>query len=116
LEPTLSRDQVAGAVADAVGDTLAHGPVADAIIRCWLRVEDALRDAGSGRRPSETSTEFVERILSSHGVHPSSLRALAELYREARFSTHALGEDARASARAEWEAVRADLTGLSRAR
>jgi hypothetical protein len=80
-------------------DTLRHGPVSDAIIACWVRVEDAASEAGTRIRPSETSAEFVDRVLGTYGAGPEALRQMAAMYREARFSTHTLDEDSRARAR-----------------
>lgn len=42
--------------------------------------------------------EFTARVLASYAVDKPSLSALAELYREARFSRHVLGEAERQDA------------------
>jgi hypothetical protein len=100
------------ALADAIEAALARlddGPLDDAIVACWLGLEAAAAQAGTHRRPSETSAELTERVLADHQVTPQTLRRLAELYREARFSRHALGADARTDARALFERVRDEL-------
>jgi hypothetical protein len=86
-----------------------QGPVDDAIVACWLGLEDAAARAGTKRAPAETSAEFTERVLAEHQVSPDTLRRLAALYREARFSGHTLGEPDRATARDLFGLVRTEL-------
>ncbi len=110
--PVSDRPPVEWALAGAVDAALARlesGPVDDAIVACWLGLEAAAAKAGTQRLPSQTSAELTERVLAEHRVTPQTLRRLAELYREARFSRHTLGEDARADARALFERVRDEL-------
>lgn len=71
---------------------LAEGRPRNAIVACWLRLEEAVAGAGLPRRPSETSAEFTARVLTGLAVDPDSVHELAHLYRVARFSTHDLGE------------------------
>lgn len=89
--------------------TLDTGEVGDAIVGCWVALERAAAAAGTQRLAAETSTELTERVLAEHQVSPETLRQLAVLYREARYSGHALGEPERATARALFEQVRAEL-------
>jgi hypothetical protein len=89
-------------IADAVDEGLAtieRGPVSEAIIACWVRVEDAAETAGIPLRASETSTEFADRVLASYGVQEPTLRRMSALYREARFSGHTMTEHSRNDAR-----------------
>jgi hypothetical protein len=88
---------------------LADGPVTDAIVACWVGLEQAAAQAGTQRRPAETSAELTERVLADHQVTPDTLRRLAELYREARFSGHPLGATVREDARILFEQVRTEL-------
>jgi hypothetical protein len=48
-------------------------------------------------------------VLTEHSVSPDTLRELAALYREARFSAHPLGEQHRTAARRLFEQVRDEL-------
>lgn len=92
---------VAAAVVDeaaAQRAMLLTGAPRNAIVRCWLRLERDVADAGLNRRPSDTSAEFTERVLANYSVDPAAIRDLAGLYREARFSEHELGEGARHAA------------------
>lgn len=105
-----------GELADAVDEGLAvidHGPVADAIIQCWVRVEDAAARAGFDLRPTETSSEFTDRVLVSYGVGGPVLRRMSALYREARFSGHTMSEQSRDDARACLRRISADLDQAS---
>jgi hypothetical protein len=90
-------DVAASVVEDAESQfaALAEGRPRNAIVACWLRLEEAVASAGLPRRPSETSAEFTTRVLAGLSVDPDSVHELAHLYRVARFSTHDLGEDDR---------------------
>lgn len=106
-----ARAAVVDAVTSSLDDVIGRGDVATAIIRSWLAVEAALHDAGLAARRSDTSTDLVERALGSLGVREKALRSLASLYREARFSTHVLGERHRESARRDLAMIASDLVG-----
>lgn len=90
---------------------VSRGDAADAIIGCWVRLERVAADAGTARRPAETAGDLTARVLAAHQVTPDTLRRLADLYREARFSRHTLGGAQREAARAALEQVRAELRG-----
>ena len=77
---------------DAQLDALAEGSPRNAIVACWLRLEDDVAEAGLPRLVSETSAEFTERVLGSYALDPAPISELAALYREARFSIHELGQ------------------------
>ena len=79
-------------------DALAEGSVRNAIVACWLALEESAAAAGLPRDPAETAAEFTTRVVESYTVDRSAIATLAALYREARFSSHVLGEDARARA------------------
>jgi uncharacterized protein DUF4129 len=81
----------------------------DGIVACWLRLEESVAACGVPPRPAETSTELVTRVLRSLDVDPRSVATLAQLYREARFSDHVLGEDRRDQARAALLTLSEDL-------
>jgi hypothetical protein len=89
-----------------------QGAPRNGIVACWMTFEDAL--TGLGMRPghAETSTELVTRVLHALDLDPRSVGTLAELYREARFSEHPMGEDARDAARAALNRVHDDLRTL----
>ncbi len=93
-------DVAAAIAADATAQraALQTGAPRDAIVACWLRLEASVIAAGIERRPSDTSTELTERVLTGYRVDPVSLATLAGLYREARFSEHEMSEASRVTA------------------
>lgn len=89
-----------------------EGSPQSAIVRCWLRLEEAVAEAGLPRVPSETSSEFTLRVLRNLDVDPRAVATLARLFREARFSEHELGEQERSAARSALQHLYADLAHL----
>jgi hypothetical protein len=101
-------------VLDAVEAALRRineGEPNDAVIACWVLLEQAAARAGTAPGAADTPAELVERVLAEHRVSPGPLGRLADLYRTARYSTHPLGEDARTEAQRSLAQVRAELTG-----
>jgi hypothetical protein len=99
-------------LADAVDTGLARidsGTATDAVIVCWVALEDAAASAGVAREPYETPAEFTVRVLGVGGISEPELIRLGELYREARYSTHGSTEAARTEARAALLRLRDDL-------
>lgn len=84
--------------AEAQRDALRTGEPRNAIVQCWLRLEDDVAAAGLRRNPAHTSVEFTERVLGEYSVDPQAIAELSALYREARFSDHPLDESARSAA------------------
>jgi hypothetical protein len=108
-------DAVAGALsrdARAQLDAVAGGSPRNGIVRCWLRLEEATAGAGLPREPWETAAEFTVRVLRTLDIDPRAIGTLARLYREARFSEHEIGEDARTSARSALHQLHSDLQEL----
>lgn len=65
---------------------------------------------GRELRPSDTAGELLDRAADAGLVSGSPARDLTDLFREARFSRHPMGEDARTAARACLGRVRSELT------
>jgi len=106
-------------LADAVESGLAavdSGTATDAVIACWVALEAAAASAGVARNPSETPAEFTVRVLGVGGISEPELLRLAQLYREARYSTHGSTEQARAEARAALLRLRDDLAAAAERR
>lgn len=80
-----------------------------AVIACWVRLEQAAAAAGTARHPGDSPTDLVGRLLAEQQVDASVLAALAAVYREARYATHAVDDRMRAQARSALEQLRADL-------
>jgi Domain of unknown function (DUF4129) len=97
-------------------ELLAHGTPANAVVAAWVALEDSVRAAGVRDDGSRTSAELVTGVLRTFRVEREPLDRLAALYREARFSTHPIGEEMRAQAVDALGRVRADLARAVRAR
>lgn len=91
-----------------------EGSPREAIIATWLDLERLVAAAGVPRRPSETSSELVVRVLDDREVPAAALTDLAALFREARFSTHELTEALRERAAGDLDAVHAALGARGR--
>jgi hypothetical protein len=99
-------------LAEAVDTGLSRidsGTATDAVIACWVALEEAAASAGVARDPSETPAEFTVRVLGVGGISEPQLDRLGELYREARYSTHGSSEPARTEARAALLRLRDEL-------
>ncbi|MEV6924681.1 DUF4129 domain-containing protein [Dactylosporangium sp. NPDC051485] len=86
-----------------------------AVIACWVRLERAAAAAGTPRLVGDSPTELVTRLLSAHQVSRPTLEGFAEVYREARYATHPVGERSRHDAIAALRQIRAELSGVGRA-
>ncbi|GAA4597702.1 hypothetical protein BJY16_002446 [Actinoplanes octamycinicus] len=84
-----------------------------AVIACWVRLEQAAAEAGTPRHPGDSPTDLVGRLLAEQRVDAAVLAALMEVYREARYATHAVDDRMRQQARYALERLRADLGALA---
>ena len=107
-EPQRVVEQLAADVAEQDA-LLRDGEPRNAIVAAWSRFEVQGERAGVGRRPSETSSEYVIRILDLVSADSGAVNRLAGLYREARFSEHEITEEHRAAALDALEGVRRSL-------
>jgi len=88
---------------------LLTGSARNAIVACWHRFETESVEVGITQHPWETSAEFVLRVLELAEADPRPVATLARLYREARFSTHEIGEEQRTQALAALQAIHRGL-------
>jgi ABC-type transporter Mla MlaB component len=95
----------ADAVSSAMSDDAVHqmellreGTPRNGIVACWARFEEQAARAGVRPEAWETSSEFALRILDLVRADTSAVAALAELFREARFSEHEVTEVERSAA------------------
>ncbi|MDC5698685.1 DUF4129 domain-containing protein [Intrasporangium calvum] len=111
-EPGFGRPEVPAGIlegADLGLDAMGRGTPRNAIVAAWVALEQAAAMAGLPRHRAETSIEYVARVLRVWDVDALSLDELAGLYREARFSTHALSEPHRERAIVALGTIRGDL-------
>ncbi len=94
---------------DRYATALAGTDVRDGIVACWVLMEDAAAEAGVARRPSETATELVVRFLHALDVDPRPVAELADLYHEARFSSHPMGAGGRSRAQQALASIHREL-------
>lgn len=111
--PVLPDVLVAGVRASEA--ELDRGTSSEAVINAWLALERTALEVGIGDDLSRTPTELVGAVLADHDVDRLAIERLAELYREARFSVHPVGEAQREAAREALRSVREDLTRPLRA-
>ena len=110
--PDLDLEALALAVSSDTSqrlDALSVGTPAQGIIAAWNHLEATLHEAGLPLPPSRTSTEVSLDVLRRFSVDEATLRTLADLYREARWSRHPLTEDDRSRAAAAYGALDAAL-------
>lgn len=84
---------------------LHEGEPRNAIVACWMQLEAEAAWAGIPRLEHETSTEYVQRVVSTASVDAGPIGELAQLFREARFSDHEIDETHRVQAIAALERV-----------
>jgi Domain of unknown function (DUF4129) len=89
-----------------------EGAPRNGIVACWVLFEESLSEVGLRPHPAETSAELVTRVLHALDLDPRSISTLAGLYREARFSEHTMGEDARDAARSTLNRLHDELRAL----
>lgn len=110
LDPVVAlRRLLAADAAQQEGALLADGDPRNAVVACWQRFEQTAERAGVPRQPAETSTEFTVRLLGLVAADPAAVARLSGLYREARFSTHPVGEGTRDEALGLVRALHRDL-------
>ena len=112
--PEIDDEELAETLQETVAELRQGIPVEGAVIECWRRLEQVAVSSGIFRRPAQTAQEFTVEVLSHAVVDAAALDELAELYRQAMFSTHELTDADRDRAIAALEALSAQLTGRAR--
>jgi hypothetical protein len=106
-------DESAGPVERVIDEALLElesgGDPRQVIIRAYARLERTFESGGMDRRPEEAPQEYVGRVLGMIDIDPRAVRALTELYEEARYSTHRITEQLALDARAVLGTIRSDL-------
>jgi hypothetical protein len=98
-------------VADAGAElgVVLPGRADDAVIRCWLALEDAASRAGTRRRRAQTPTEFTTALLQSQAADHEATQQLLALYHRARYGNSPLPADAVHQARNALQRIAASL-------
>lgn len=98
-----------GAGAGRRREALVEGEPRNAIVAAWVDLEESAAASRLARRPAETPLEYVARVLATWDVDIAALAELANLYREARFSSHPMGSRERERALRALDQVHQDL-------
>ena len=107
----LAQD-LAGALDDALDDLRSEADPRRAIIAAYARLERVLAANGIGRHASETSNEYLERVLHDLELRPEAIGRLTELFTQAKFSHHDVDSTMKESAIEALEQVRDELRAL----
>lgn len=94
---------------------LAEGDPRNAVVACWVALEEAVHRSGLRQNRAETASELTRRVLSRWEVDPEAISALSAAYREARFSRHPVTEEQRRAAVDALERIHEDLRRRVRA-
>ncbi len=102
------------ALLDATSDevryhALTEGDPRNAVVACWVALEDAVHRSGLKQDRAETAAELTQRVLGRWDVDPAAIITLSEAYREARFSRHPVTEAQRTLAVDALERIHVDL-------
>lgn len=80
-----------------------------AVLACWLRLEEAVAQSSTVRAASESPGELTRRVMMSYSVDDRALQLLYDLYRRARYSMVPVPAAARTQARGALSAIRSSL-------
>jgi len=82
----------------------------EAIIACYVAMEDALSNApGAMPQVSDTPSEVLARAVAHHAIHAGTATELVDVFAEARFSPHVMNETHREIAMRGLQMVLAEL-------
>jgi hypothetical protein len=88
---------------------LSEGDPRNAVVACWVALEDAVHRSGLTPDRAETAAELTQRVLGRWEVDSAAITALSDAYREARFSRHPVSEEQRTVAVGALERIHLDL-------
>ncbi len=107
-DPAPLADEILRDSADQLA-LLLDGSPRNAIVACWDRFEEQAERVRAARKPWETSSEFIIRLLDAVAADEAAVTRLELLYREARFSAHEIDEVRREAAVEALEAIHGSL-------
>jgi len=107
-DPAPLADEILRDSADQLA-LLLDGSPRNAIVACWDRFEEQAERVRAARKPWETSSEFIIRLLDAVAADEAAVTRLELLYREARFSAHEIDEVRREAAVEALEAIHRSL-------
>ena len=102
-------EQLALVLDDTLDDLRAEADPRRAIIAAYARLERVLAANGVGRRPAETSAEYLQRVLTGLTLHSGAVERLTSLFVQAKFSHHDVDRTMKEDAIDALEQVRDEL-------
>jgi hypothetical protein len=102
-------EQLALVLDDTLDDLRAEADPRRAIVAAYARLERVLAANGIGRRPAETSEEYLHRVLTSLVLASGGVERLTALFAQAKFSHHDVDATMKEDAIDALEQVRDEL-------
>ena len=102
-------EQLALVLDDTLDDLRAESDPRRAIIAAYARLERVLAANGVGRKPAETSEEYLRRVLTGLTLHSGAVERLTALFAQAKFSHHDVDTTMKEEAIDALEQVRSEL-------
>ena len=102
-------EDLADSLDDAIDDLEAELDARRAVIAAYARMERTFAGHGLDRRPSETPTEYLRRLLLGLTSQVDAVRRLTRLFEHARFSDHTIGDAMKRDAIESLRAIRDEL-------
>jgi hypothetical protein len=109
VSPPVPREGISAILDEGLGALLAEDEPRRAVIAAYVAMERAMARQGWARRPAESPTEFMARVLHVAPTRTADLNRLVTLYELARFSEHDITLSMRDDARLSVHRLRADL-------
>jgi hypothetical protein len=109
-QSTVAED-FAMSIGDAIDDLEAEPDARRAVIAAYARMEGVLTRNGLRRRPSETTVEYLRRVLLGLTARGDSVKRLTALFEEAKFSRHEIDATMKQDAIGALREIRDDLHG-----
>jgi hypothetical protein len=107
---SVSHDFVAE-MSSAIDDLEAEPDARRAVIAAYARMEGVLGRHGLRRRPSETSLEYLRRVLRDLTSRADAVTRLTSLFEQAKFSRHEIDSAMKQDAIGALREIRDDLQG-----
>ena len=108
LQSTVAED-FAASIGDAIDDLEAEPDARRAVIAAYARMEGVLSRHGLRRLPSETSVEYLRRVLIGLTTRGDSVKRLTGLFEQAKFSRHEIDAGMKQEAIDALREIRDDL-------
>jgi hypothetical protein len=98
-------------MSSAIDDLEAEPDARRAVIAAYARMEGVLGRHGLRRRPSETSLEYLRRVLRDLTSRADAVTRLTSLFEQAKFSRHEIDSAMKQDAIGALREIRDDLQG-----